>query len=105
MFHVINRGVGRKTLFEKEEDYAAFERVMAEAWQKVPIRILAYCLMPNHWHFVFWPRTDTEVGEFAKWMTHTHTQRWHAHYHSAGSQKGGHCTLFMRTGPFGMALF
>jgi putative transposase len=84
-FHVINRGVGRQTLFHKDEDYAAFERVMAEAWQQVPIRILAYTLMPNHWHFVFWPRTDTEVGEFTKWMTHTHTQRWHAHYHSAGS--------------------
>lgn len=62
VFHVINRGVGRQTIFHKEEDYAAFERVMAEAWQRVPIRILSYTLMPNHWHFALWPRTDDEVG-------------------------------------------
>lgn len=85
VFHVINRGVGRQTIFHKEEDYAAFERVMAEAWERVPIRILSYTLMPNHWHFALWPRTDDEVGEFTKWMTHTHTQRWHAHYHSSGT--------------------
>jgi len=85
VFHVINRGVGRQTLFRKEQDYAAFERVMAEAFERVPIRILAYCLMPNHWHFVLWPRGDGEVGEFTKWMTHTHTQRWHAHYHTSGT--------------------
>ena len=85
VFHVLNRGVGRQTLFHKEEDYAAFERVLAEGFDRVPLRILAYCLMPNHWHFVFWPRSDGEVAEFVKWMTHTHTQRWHAHYHSSGT--------------------
>lgn len=58
VYHVINRGVGRRTLFHKEPDYAAFERVLAEAYQQVPIRILAYCLMPNHWHFVLWPRVN-----------------------------------------------
>ena len=77
--------MGRQTIFHKDEDYAAFERVLAEAYQRVPLRVLAYCLMPNHWHFVFWPRSDTELGEFTKWMTHTHTQRWHAHYHTSGS--------------------
>jgi putative transposase len=85
VFHVINRGVGRQTIFHKDEDYAAFERVMAEAWQRIPVRILSYCLMPNHWHFVLWPRRDDEVSEFTKWLTHTHTQRWHAHYHTSGT--------------------
>ena len=49
----------------------------------MPIRILAYCLMPNHWHFVLWPRAEREMSEFMKWLTHTHTQR-HAHYHTSG---------------------
>lgn len=85
VFHVINRGVGRRTIFLKDEDYAAFERVMAEAHQRVPIRILSYCLMPNHWHLALWPQSDNQVGDFLKWMTHTHTQRWHAHYHTSGT--------------------
>ena len=27
-----------------------------------PIRLLAYCLMPNHWHLVLWPATDGELS-------------------------------------------
>jgi putative transposase len=40
--------------------------------------------MPNHWHLVIWPRADGELSSFVRWLTHTHTQRWHAHRHSAG---------------------
>jgi putative transposase len=41
--------------------------------------------MPNHWHFVLWPEKDDDLTEFLRWLTHTHTQRWHAHYHTAGT--------------------
>ena len=41
--------------------------------------------MPNHWHFILWPQSEGEMSEFMKWMTHTHTQRWHAHYHTSGT--------------------
>ena len=51
----------------------------------MPIRILAYCLMPNHWHFVLWPETDDQVQEFMQWLTHTHTQRWDVHCHTSGT--------------------
>jgi putative transposase len=72
-------------LFEKVGDYAAFLRVMVEAHEQHPIRILSYCVMPNHWHMVLWPRHDGDLTEFVRWMTHTHTMRWHAHYHTAGT--------------------
>ena len=85
VYHSLNRAVARLTLFEKNADFDAFERVLVEAMAKHPIRLLAYCLMPNHWHFVLWPSGDGEVTEFLRWLTHTHTQRWHAHYHTAGT--------------------
>lgn len=85
IFHCLNRSVARMTLFEKDEDYAAFERVLEEAHQRLPLRILDYTVMPNHWHLVVWPETDTDVSEFLRWLTVTHTMRWHAHYHTSGS--------------------
>jgi putative transposase len=84
-FHVINRAVARLTLFEKDDDYAAFERVLSLAHLRVPLPIFSYILMPNHWHFVVQPETDSQVTDFFRWLTHTHTMRWHAHYHTEGT--------------------
>ena len=85
VYHALNRAVGRATLFAKEGDYAAFEKVLHQAKEWQPIRLLAYCLMPNHWHLVLWPQHDGELSEFLRWLTVTHTQRWHAHHQTAGT--------------------
>jgi putative transposase len=85
VFHVLNRSVARLTLFEKSEDYQAFYQVLAEAWLEAPIRILDWCLMPNHWHFVVWPETDAQTTDFFEWLTHTHAVRWHVHHGTLGT--------------------
>ena len=85
VYQVLNRTVARHALFNKDEDYAAFERVFDQALEEYPMRVLAYCLMPNHWHFVLWPENDGQLSAFVRWLTHTHTMRWHAHYHTSGS--------------------
>jgi putative transposase len=83
---MLNRANGRLAIFRKEGDYAAFEGILAQALEHVPgIRLLAYCLMPNHWHLVVWPRHDGGLSDFGHWLTLTHTQRWHAHYHNVGT--------------------
>lgn len=73
-------------MFRKEADFAAFEQVLSEALDRIPLRILGYVLMSNHWHFVVWPRQrqDDEVSEFFRWLTLTHSQRWHAHHGTSG---------------------
>ena len=85
VYHALNRAVARLPLFEKDGDYEAFERVLTLAMAKHPIRLLAYCLMPNHWHMILWPRQDGELTAFLRWLTHTHSMRWHAHYHTSGT--------------------
>jgi hypothetical protein len=53
VYHVLNRGCGRMKLFTRDRDYAAFEAVLAEAVRREPVmRLLSYCVMPNHWHLV-----------------------------------------------------
>ena len=85
VYHVLNRAVGRATLFNKPADYAAFEKVLRQAWERSPLRLLSYVVLPNHWHLVVWPRHDGELSTWAQWLTVTHVRRWHAHHHSAGS--------------------
>ena len=83
-YHVLNRANARQRLFDDDGDYAAFERVLAQACERVAMRLLAYCIMPNHWHLVVWPRRDGDLSRFMNWLTLTHTQRWHQHRHSVG---------------------
>ena len=85
VYHVLNRANARMTIFDDAEDYEAFEKVLWQAVERSRMRLLAYCLMPNHWHLVVWPRRDGELSRFMGWLTLTHTQRWHAHRHSTGS--------------------
>ena len=85
-YHVLNRANGRLRMFKKEADFAAFERIMTEAHERFPLRILGYVLMSNHWHFVVWPRRGKpeQVADFFRWLSVTHAQRWHAHHGTAG---------------------
>ena len=85
VYHVLNRAVARLPSFESQTDYEAFERVVHEAQERHPTRILSYCVMPNHWHFVLWPREDGELTAFLRWLTHTHTMRWHTAHQSVGT--------------------
>ena len=84
IYHVLNRANARMTIFEKEGDYEAFERVLTEAVDRYQMRLLSYCLMPNHWHLVLWPEEDGVLSTFTGWVTLTHTQRWHAYRKSTG---------------------
>lgn len=110
VYHVLNRGVGRMALFHDDADYLAFLRILAKAGEDRPgIGLLAYCLMPNHWHMVLKPSQDGQLSDFMRWLTVTHTQRWHAHRQSAGSgpvyqgrfksfpvQEDNHCLMLLR---------
>jgi len=84
VFHVLNRGVGRRTLFERDGDYLAFEKVLEETLRICAMRLCAYCLLPNHWHFVAWPERDGDLGAFMQQLTNTHVKRWKEHRHEVG---------------------
>lgn len=84
VFHVLNRGVGRRNLFDKEADFLAFERVLREALHVRQMRVCAYCLMSNHWHFVLWPERDGDLPAFMQQLTNTHVKRWKRHRREIG---------------------
>jgi putative transposase len=84
IYHALNRANARGEIFKKPEDYDAFERILGEGLQRYPCRILSYQLMPNHWHFVLQPAEDGAMSNFLRWVTLTHTQRYHAHYGTSG---------------------
>jgi putative transposase len=87
IFHVLNRGNAGDPIFVEDADYDAFEKIIAETIEHVPMRVLGYCVMPNHWHFVLWPIHDGDLARFVQRLTTTHVRRWHLNRQTVG---GGH---------------
>ena len=85
IYHVINRSNGRLKMFEMDEDYQLFETLLEEMEELVDMRIIAYTLMPNHWHLVLHPRKDGDLGIFMQRLTNAHTRKVHARTGTNGS--------------------
>jgi putative transposase len=83
-YHVLNRGNARAEVFHDPADYEAFLDAMAESNVRLPVRVLAYCLMPNHFHLVLWPVGDGDLSRWMHWLTTTHVRRYLARYHHSG---------------------
>ena len=85
VYHVLNRANARLKIFTTKADYEEFVQAMTEALDHVPIRVLSWCLMPDHWHLVLWPKHEGELSEFMRRLSVTHTRRWHSRRHSSGT--------------------
>jgi putative transposase len=83
-YHVINRGNGRRQVFHKDGDYYAFVKPLGHACVEVPVEVLGYCLMPNHFHLVVIPHEDGDLSAWMHWLQNMHVRRYHQHYHSRG---------------------
>ena len=83
-YHIINRGNGRQEIFHKNEDYQAFVDLMIEAKNRYSIKMLPYCLMPNHFHMVLMPLRAEELSRYMQWLMTSHVRRYHGHYGTSG---------------------
>ena len=83
-YHVLNRGNRRRAIFHKDGDYAAFVKLLRQAGERVPVRLLGYCLLPNHFHLALWPVADGDLSDYMMWLLTAHVRRYHQHYHSSG---------------------
>lgn len=83
-YHVLNRGNAQAQVFHKDDDYAAFVRLFEPACERLPMRLLGYCLMPNHFHLILWPHHDGDLGRWMQWLLTSHVRRYHRHYGGSG---------------------
>jgi len=75
IYHVINRGDRREPIFKDNVDHRRFLETLAEACGKTDWQVLAYCLMPNHFHLVVeTPQANLVAG--MKWFMGTYTSRF-----------------------------
>jgi putative transposase len=83
-YHVLNRGNAHSEVFRKPGDYAAFLQAIQEASLRVPMPLLAYCLLSNHFHLVVRPIADTDLSRWMHWLMTTHVRRYLKYYRHSG---------------------
>jgi len=83
-YHVLNRGNNQAPVFHTPGDYRAMVRLIERACRRIRIYVLAYCLMPNHFHFVVLPVRDGDLSRWIQWLCTSHVRRYHRHYGKSG---------------------
>ncbi|MGC8552979.1 MAG: transposase, partial [Phycisphaerae bacterium] len=69
-------------VFRKPGDYLAFTNLLVAAKERVAVEVIAFCLMPNHWHLLLRPKGDGDLAAYMSWVTNTHVKRYRVHYPS-----------------------
>ena len=64
LYHVMNRGVGRMSTFRDDDDRKRFLSFVEKTVVDGDIAVLAFCLMPNHYHLL----CSTPHGGLNRWM-------------------------------------
>ncbi len=83
VYHVMNRGDRRESIYKDDEDYQRFLQTLAEACQKAFWQVHAYCLMRNHFHLVIETPQPTLVAGM-KWLLGTYTSRFNRRHKEFG---------------------
>lgn len=75
-YHVLNRANARSQIFNTPEDYQLFIEILTDTVELLNMRLLAFCLMPNHWHLILEPRADGDLSRFVARLTNTHVKQY-----------------------------
>ena len=102
VYHVINRGNGRATIFHKAQDYQAFLSILALAKARHPVKLFAFSLMPNHFHFVIESSHHQSLSRFMQWLLTSHKHYgssghvWQGRFKSFPVQRDEHLLMVLR---------
>ena len=94
-YHLVNRGNGRQQIFHKDGDYRAFVELLLQEREKYAVGVLAWCLMPNHFHILVRPEEATQHNKWMHWVMTTHVRRYHKHYGTSGHVWQGRYKSFL----------
>src|SRR5262245_5347788 len=83
--HIVNRGNLRAQVFRHSADYSGFLAAMTDAVNRTTVRLLAFCLMPNHFHLVLWPVHGQEVSAYMQLLMNAHIRDVQARHGTAGT--------------------
>ena len=90
-YHIYNRGVGRQPIFREADNYRFLLRRVKQYTRGLNVTVVAYCLMPNHYHLLLRQDGLEPAGRLPQRVFNSYTKAFNNRYDRTG-------TLF--EGPF-----
>lgn len=84
VYHVMNRAIRNLSPFQTDRDYLEFEKILRRALEKYKVRVISYCIMPNHWHLLLWPCATGVLSRFVQWISSVHAKLWNRTHSAVG---------------------
>ena len=84
-YHVYNRGVGRQPIFREGENYLFLLRRVKQYASSLDVAVIAYCLMPNHYHFLLRQDGPQPAGWLPQRVFNSYTKAFNKRYGCTGT--------------------
>lgn len=85
VYHIFNRGCNRENIFFNEGNYLYLLRKMKETRRRYGADLLAYCLMPNHYHFLVRQETERPLCDWVQTLFNGYVQAVNKQQHRSGT--------------------
>ncbi|MBC8175485.1 MAG: transposase [Candidatus Marinimicrobia bacterium] len=73
-YHIYNRGIDKKRIFYTRGNYLYFIDLLRKYSIRYSISVIAYCLIPNHYHLMLYQKTDIPVSRFVQSLNNVFVQ-------------------------------
>ncbi|UCF62260.1 MAG: transposase [Anaerolineaceae bacterium] len=73
-YHIYNRGINKGKIFFSHENYIYCMRLIEKNSKRYLVTFIAYCLLPNHFHFLLKPEKDNKISQFMNSVFGSYTQ-------------------------------
>ncbi len=84
-YHIFNRGVEKRIIFNDDNDYIALLKRIQNYLPEYPISLIAYCLMPTHYHMLIFTEKDNSPGRFIQRLFNSFTQGYNLYHNRSGT--------------------
>jgi putative transposase len=84
-YHVYNRGCNRESIFVGDENYRFLLRQIKKFLPDSSVTLIAYCLMPNHYHFMIRSDLDNRVAKFIQRLLNSYAQAFNRQQQRTGT--------------------
>lgn len=84
-YHFYNRGAHRISIFREDDNYLFVLRKMKEYCRSLTLTPIAYCLMPNHYHFLIRQDGENRAGLLPQWIFNSYSKAYNKRYEHSGT--------------------